>query len=118
MPHIDMTSTERAPLIAKMQLWMAMITITEIYKSDLATTFSLLASHMHFHSLGQIDAATLCWSIHYIYYMDLGPCFSCYSTATLESSIHFPIDYSSGSNIPSLNTYCEANWGPQDASHP
>lgn len=52
--------------------------------------------------------------------MDLGLLFTSQSNATLESYIHYPIEDSPSSLItnPSLATFCNANWNPQDACHP
>jgi hypothetical protein len=53
--------------------------------------------------------------------MDLGLQFSSKPNSSLESYIHFPlsdIDPMSPSTSPSLTTFCDANWGPQDASQP
>jgi len=52
--------------------------------------------------------------------MDLGLLFTTQVNATLESFIQFPLsDGSSPATLcPSLTTFCNANWGPQDASHP
>jgi hypothetical protein len=37
----------------------------------------------------------------------------------LETFIHFPLPNSSTTSYtPPLATFCDANWGPQDASHP
>jgi hypothetical protein len=39
----------------------------------------------------------------------------------LESYIHFPLsddDPNNSSSPPNLNSFCDANWGPQDASQP
>jgi hypothetical protein len=42
--------------------------------------------------------------------------FSSTSTAFLESYIYFPI--SDAGDRLKLSSFCDANWGPQDASHP
>jgi hypothetical protein len=45
--------------------------------------------------------------------------FSTQVNASLESYIHFPLpDIDKHPNGPSLATFCDANWGPQDTSHP
>jgi len=35
-----------------------------------------------------------------------------------ESYIHFPLPTNSISSLPSVTSFCDVNWGPQDASHP
>jgi len=37
---------------------------------------------------------------------------------TLESYIHFPLEASSDSTSSNVTSFCDANWGPQDASIP
>jgi hypothetical protein len=49
--------------------------------------------------------------------MDLGLVFSTQASGSLETFIHFPLPDLSTPN-PSLSTFCDANWGPQDTSHP
>jgi hypothetical protein len=119
IPHIDMTPEERAPLIAKMQSWMGMINwLQQCIRPDLATIFSLLASHMHCPSLSHLEAAKYigCY-IHST--LDLGLLFSIRATSVLETFIHFPLpDTSNLSTSFMITIFCDTNWGPQDASHP
>jgi hypothetical protein len=53
--------------------------------------------------------------------VDLGLLFLTKATSLLETFIHFPLPdttkTSDTSVIPSITTFCDANWGPQDASH-
>jgi hypothetical protein len=49
----------------------------------------------------------------------LGLVLSTQANASLESCIHFPLpEKGEHPNGPCLATFCDANWGPQDASHP
>jgi hypothetical protein len=53
--------------------------------------------------------------------MDLGLQFTSKPNSSLESYIHFPLsddDPTLPSSTPTLNSFCNANWGPQDASSP
>jgi hypothetical protein len=117
IPHIDMSPADHAPLIKQMQSWMGMINwLQQCTRPDIATTFSLLASYMHCPSPGHLDA-TRYLGRYILSTMDLGLHFSCDNKATLESYIHFPIDAPTESSSVHLQTFCDANWGPQDASH-
>ena len=90
-------------------------------RPDLATIFSLLASHTNNPSPGHLDAVK-----HLGRYIkstsDLGLLFSSRRNVPLESYVHFPVntqdDLSSGGTAPTLIGFCDANWGPQDASLP
>jgi hypothetical protein len=117
IPHVEMSPEERAPLIAKMQCWMGMINwLQQCTRPDLATIFSQLATHMHCPSPGHIEAAK--YVGRYIHStLDLGLVFSTKNFTTLETFIHFPLPEPSSSSLP-ISTFCDANWGPQDASHP
>jgi hypothetical protein len=72
---------------------------------------------MHYPSPGHLDAAR--YFGHYILSkMNLGLVFSTDATHSLESYIYFPLsDDDDCTTHPSLSTFCDANWGPQDASH-
>jgi len=122
IPHVDMSVEARAPLISKMQCWLGMINwLTMGTRPDLATIFSLLASHTNNPSPGHLDAVK-----HLGRYIkstsDLGLLFSSRRNVPLESYVHFPVntqdDLSSGGTAPTLIGFCDANWGPQDASLP
>jgi hypothetical protein len=121
IPSVEMSPDDRAPLIAKMQSWLGMINWLQMCtRPDLATTFSLLASYMHCPSPGHIDAVKHVGK-YILSTMDLGLHFSSQPNSTLESYIHFPLsdgDPLSPSTTPTLNSFCDANWGPQDASQP
>ena len=88
---------------------------------DLATIFSLIASHTNNPSPGHLDAVK-----HLGRYIkstaDLGLLFSSRRNVQLESYVHFPVndvdDLSNGGTAPSISGFCDANWGPQDASLP
>jgi hypothetical protein len=125
IPHVGMTPEERAPLITKMQCWMGMINwLQQCTRPDLATIFSLLATRMHCPSPGHLEAAKYVGR-HILSTLDLGLLFSTRATSTLETFIHFPISDNTNTTNTSDNslsspitTFCDANWGPQDASHP
>jgi hypothetical protein len=119
IPHEDMTPEERACLIAKRQCWMGMINwLQQCTHPDLATIFSLLATHMHCISPGHLEAAK-CVSCYILSTMDLGLLFSTRAGSSLENFIHFPLpDPSDTSAMPTITAFCDANWGPHDASHP
>jgi hypothetical protein len=56
IPKVELSSEARAPLIAKMQCWLGMIHwLTMGTRPDLATVFSLLASHTNVPSPGHLD---------------------------------------------------------------
>jgi hypothetical protein len=85
---------------------------------DLATLFSLLASHLHSPSPGHSEAVKHVGK-YILSTMDSGLCFSSKISSSLESYIHFPLsteDPVTPSTSPQLNSFCDANWGPQDAS--
>jgi hypothetical protein len=122
IPTVDMSDADRAPLIAKMQSWLGMINwLTQGTRPDLATIFSLLASHTKMPSPGHLDAVK-----HVGRYLkstaDLGLLFTSRRNQALESYIYFPLNESvplpNGSTAPELTGFCDANWGPQDASLP
>jgi hypothetical protein len=121
IPHLDMSLESRAPLTAKMQSWLGMINWLQMCtRPDLATIFSLLSSHMHCPSPGHLDAVKHVGK-YILSTMDLGLHFSSKPNSSLESYIHFPLSDSdplAPSSHPSLTTFCDANWGPQDASKP
>jgi hypothetical protein len=76
---------------------------------------------MHSPSPGHIEAVKHLG--RYIFStMELGLQFTSSPNSSLESYIHFPLstdDYlASDQNLPSITTFCDANWGPQDASKP
>jgi len=73
---------------------------------------------MHCPSPGHLEAAK--YVGRYIHStLELGLVFSKRSTSLLETFIHFPLPNSSTTSYtPPLAMFCDANWGPQDASHP
>jgi len=122
IPVVEMSPEARAPLVGKMQCWLGMINwLTMGTRPDLSTVFSLLASHTNSPSPGHLDAVK-----HLGRYIkstaDLGLLFSSRRNITLESYVYFPVngvdDLQSGSTAPTLLGFCDANWGPQDASVP
>ena len=122
IPHVDMTVEARAVLIGKMQCWLGMINwLTMGTRPDLGTIFSLLASNTNNPSPGHLDAVK-----HLGRYIkstaDLGLLFSSRRNVPLESFVHFPVnetdDLPDGGTAPTLLGFCDANWGPQDASLP
>jgi hypothetical protein len=89
IPHVDMTPEEHAPLIAKMQCWLGMIIwLQQCTRPDLATIFSLLATHMHCSSLSHLEA-TKYVGRYILSTLELGLVFSKRSTSSLETFIHF-----------------------------
>jgi hypothetical protein len=111
---VDMSSEDRAPLVAKMQSWLGMINWLQMCtRPDLATIFSLLATHMHKPSLGHIEAVKYVGK-NILSTMDLGLQFCSKSTSALESYIHFPVASDSDSSSPEVTSF----WGPQDTSLP
>jgi hypothetical protein len=121
IPHVDMSPEARAPLISKMQSWLGMINWLQMCtRPNLATIFSLLSSYMHCPSPGHIDAVKHVGR-YILSTMDLGLQFSSKPNSVLESYIRFPLS-DSDSDPSSLSTpltsFCDANWGPQDASKP
>jgi hypothetical protein len=73
---------------------------------------------MHCPSPGHLEVAK--YVGHYILStLDLGLLFSTRATSNLETFIHFPLpDTSNLSTDFLLTSFCDTNWGPQDASHP
>jgi len=118
IPHVEMSAEERAPLVAKMQSWLGMMNWLQMCtRPDLATVFSLVATHMHKPSPGHIEAVKYVGK-YISSTIDLGLQFSSSPNHCLESYIHFPIDPISNSSSPTVTSFCDANWGPQDASSP
>jgi hypothetical protein len=77
-PHVEMSPEDRAPLISKMQCWMGMLNcLQQCTHPDLATVFSLLATHMHCPSPGHLDAA------RYV---------GCYILSTMDFGLVFSTD--------------------------
>jgi hypothetical protein len=121
IPSVDMSPTDCAHIIAQMQSWLGMINWLQMCtRPDLATIFSLLSSYMHCPSPGHLEAVK-----HVAKYilstMDLGLQFTSKPNSSLESFIHFPLsdgDPTDPTMPPSFNSFCDANWGPQDASKP
>jgi hypothetical protein len=115
-----MSTEDHTPLIAKMQSWMGMLNwLQQCTHPDLAMIFSLLASYMHCLSPGYLQAVKHVGK-YILSTMDLGLLFTSKANAVLDSFIHFPLPDThpvSSSSCP-LTTFCDANWGPQDASHP
>jgi len=75
IPLVDMSSEDCAPLTAKMQSWLGVINWLQMCTHpDLATIFSLLATHMHHPSPGHIE------SIKYV---------GCYILSTMDLGLHF-----------------------------
>jgi hypothetical protein len=116
-----MSPDDRAPLTAKMQSWLGMINWLQMCtRPDLATTFSLLSSYMHCPSPGHLEAVKHVGK-YILSTMELGLQFTSKPNSSLESFIHFPLstdDPNVPSTSPSFNSFCDANWGPQDASKP
>jgi hypothetical protein len=122
IPVVDMSPESRAPLVGKMQCWLGMINwLTMGTRPDLSTVFSLLASHTNSPSPGHLDAVK-----HLGRYIkstaELGLLFSSRRNVALESYVYFPVngvdDLPSCGTAPTLLGFCDANWGPQDASVP
>jgi hypothetical protein len=89
-------------------------------RPDLATIFSLLSSYMHHPSPGHLEAVKHVGK-YILSTMDLGLHFMSKPNSSLESYVHFPLsddDPLSPSVSPNFNSFCDANWGPQDASKP
>jgi hypothetical protein len=122
IPFVEMSLTDRAPLIAKMQCWMGMMNwLTMGTRPDISTIVSLLASHTSLPSPGHLDAVK--YLGRYLKSTaDLGLLFSSRRNTTFEGYIYFPLsetdDLPSGGTAPRLTSFCDANWGPQDASLP
>ena len=122
IPHIELSDTDRAPIIDKMRSWLGMLNwLCQGTRPDIATITSLLATYTSCPSPGHLDA------IKYIgRYLkstaDLGLMFSSMGNPTLEAFIHFPVSEDvvtpAGVVSPVCTGFCDANWGPQDASVP
>jgi hypothetical protein len=89
-------------------------------RPDLATIYSLLSSFMRCPSPGHL--VTIKHAGKYILStMNVGLQVTSKPNSTLESYIHFPLlddDPILPPSIPTLNSFFDANWGPQDASRP
>jgi len=73
---------------------------------------------MHCPSPGHLEAAKYVGR-YILSTLDFGLLFSTRAASSLETFIHFPLpDKSNLSTDPMITTFCDANWGPQDASHP
>jgi hypothetical protein len=122
IPTVDMSPEARAPLITKMQSWLGMINWLQMCtRPDFATIFTLLATHMHSPSPGHIDAVKYLGR-YILSTMELGLLFTSSPNSSLESYINFPLskdtNCQSTNNMGHINTFCDANWGPQDAFIP
>ena len=119
---INMLRANRAPLIGKMRPWLGMLNwLSQGTHPDIATIFSLLASHSHSPSPGHLEGVK-----HVGRYLKstakLGLLFSSHGNKALEAYVYFPVNehevLTDGHCVPTLTAYCDANWGPQDASVP
>jgi hypothetical protein len=96
-----MSLEDCAPLIAHMQHYLGMFYWLALgTRPDITTTVSFLAQYQQKPSPGHLDAVKY-----------LGR-----SLKALEAFLHFPIPSldPAGSFLP--HVFCDANWGPQDAS--
>ncbi len=105
-----------------MRSWLGMLNwLCQGTRPDIATFTTLLASFTSCPSPGHLDAIK-----HIGHYLkstaDLGLVFSSLGNPTSESFIHFPLPdesiTSEGFVSPFCAGFCDANWGPQDASLP
>lgn len=122
IPHVELSDTDHAPVIDKMHSWLGMLNwLCQGTRPDIATISSLLATYTSCPSPGHLDA------IKYVgCYLkstaDLGLVFSSAGKPTLEAFIHFPLPEDAispeGVVSPLCTGFCDANWGPQDASVP
>jgi len=122
IPHVDFSDHDRAPIIDKMRSWLGMLNwLCQGTRPDIATITSLLASFTSCPSPGHLDAIK-----HIGRYLkstsDLGLVFSSSSNPILEAFLHFPLNDDiitpDGFLSPHCTGFCDANWGPQDASVP
>jgi hypothetical protein len=85
---------------------------------DLATISSHLLSYMHCLSPDHLEAVKHVRK-YILSTVLLGLDFSSQPNSSLETYIHFPLsdDDPGSTNItPSFNSFCDVNWGTQDAS--
>jgi hypothetical protein len=122
IPTVDLSDTDRAPIIDKMRSWLGMLNwLCQGTWPDIATITSLLATYTSCPSPGHLDAIK-----HIGHYLkstaDLGLVFSSMGNPTLEAFVHFPLSEdvttSEGVVASPCTGFCDANWGPQDASVP
>jgi hypothetical protein len=73
---------------------------------------------MHCPSPGHLEAAKYVGR-YILSTLDFGLLFSTRAASSLETFIHFPLpDKSNLSTDGTITTFCDTNWGPQDASQP
>jgi len=122
IPTVDLSDTDRAPIIDKMRSWLGMLNwLCQGTRPDIATITSLLATYTSCPSPGHLDAIK-----HIGRYLkstaDLGLVFSSMGNPTLEAFVHFPLSEdvttSEGVVTSPCTGFCDVNWGPQDASVP
>ena len=109
----QLSQTEQTKLLKSYQQvigdlnWLSIST-----RPDITTIVSLLAAHTHLPAQAHYDAA-----LHVIRYLASTPSHGLYFTSNctepLHAFSHFPT-----TDSPSLAAYCNANWGPLDASVP
>jgi hypothetical protein len=122
IPHVDLSDHDRAPILDKMHSWLGMLNwLCQGTHPDIATITSLLASFTSCPSPGHLDAIKNVG--HYLKSTsDLGLVFSSSGNPILEAFHHFPLNDDittpDGFLSPHCTGFCDANWGPQDASVP
>ena len=117
LPTIDMSNTERAPLLTKYRSYLGMINwLASSTRADLTTAHSLLAIATAAPTPAHLDA------IRYVgRYIkataDYGITFCSDTNDTLEGFLTFPLDDYDPVR-PKPKAFADSNWGPQDASTP
>ena len=103
VPHIDMSDSDRAPLISN-----ALGT-----RLDITAIVSLLASNQCSPPPGHLDAAKYVGK-YVKATASYGLSFSSRRYAKLAAFVYFPLC----TDEVSLTAFADANWGPQQASRP
>jgi len=116
IPRDNVPVDEKIALVKKHQsLVGGLLWVQQHTRPELSTAVSLLSSHSHDPSIGHYEAGkrVLAWLQGTL---DRGTRFTQGGTST-SADVSFPIDPNSA--FPTTDgVCCDANWGPQDASHP
>ncbi len=111
IPPQEMLEETRAPLIAEMRSWCGMLNWLSLgTRPDISAICSILASFQCKPVQGHLEAARYVGK-YIMATANLGLHFSSRRNEKLEAFVFFPPQ-------DSLLGFCDANWGPQEASRP
>ena len=117
IPHQEMSDEKREKLRSIYRSYIGqLVWLSTSTRPDISTAISLLSTYISCPSQGHIDAAR-----HVGKYLkataDFGICFSTDGNQDLEAFVHFPLQNTKNDFVNPI-AFCDANWGPQDASTP